>query len=334
MLEVYIRLGVEWDFVDCDRTNPNVGYAYDSANYREEEIARYWADLAALDTDSDLESLVAAVAQAKVAVTNTATELDSARANYDRSQTHEHGEALKSAQAAATAAPTAYNVAVKALMDAKAGKLARTAPRKRIYFDGKTIAEQQLPDELIELALVKDTIVNLPAQAANWVNRWIASSGLLSMEATDGLKPIFWFVVKPQADRASLNQFYDFYNAHQGKALVVLVKSRPTAECSWENYFTELDLQFIVERQIVCVEIANLELNEATNLLLHKDHMRFCDLLDLVPTPEFGITKLRRVRSYVDACVATILATKLLPEVTGTVRKQSTKVKKEEATNG
>jgi hypothetical protein len=314
LLEAFIKLGLTWDFVDCDRTNPNVGYAYDPDNYRQAAIDKYWSDLAALDADPEVEHLIRAVADAKVAAGKAGSDLDAARKAYEKSQVHKTKEALNVAQSTFNAAPGIYEAAVIALEQFKAAKVARPAPRQRIYFDGKTVAEQQLPDELIELALVKDTIVNLPAQTANWLDRWIVTSGLLNMEK-DGLTSIFWFVVKPQPDRGSLGQFYNFCNTHPS-AKVVLVKSRPTVECSWDGYLTELDLQFIANRKIVIVDIGFLELNPVTDDLLHKEYKRFSDLVQM-RTPKFGVTKSQRVQTYLDASTTAIINTQLLPTRSG-----------------
>ena len=305
LVEAYISLTLDYSVVDCDETTPNVGRAYDPANYDPATIADYRSRV--LQVEAELKPLFDEVVATAQVLENAPKLMKKAQLNYN----NEKNDETQAALALVTNAEPIHKAAVEAYEKAKREKMP-IPPRKPIYFMSETMDDRDLPSTMISIAMKKDTIVNLPAQVTKLVNSWMEDSGLLSMSEY-GLETICWFVGKPI--KASIEQLRSLHAIHEGRLKIVLVKNNFVGHAgSWGEVLDDVTTSFIKTAGIISIDILDLRLNDEQRMLIDQEYATFSGLVDKDDTRLLFHEKMK-IRQYLQRTIATIVGTGLLPVV-------------------
>lgn len=180
----------------------------------------------------------------------------------------------------------------------------------RIHFS-EDLDDFSIADRLIDLAIEKDVIVNLPAQVSGIINKWIDACDLLGNIKTDlGIETIAWFVARPSSRAIELLEADYLY--HQKKMQFVLVKNQLRGTgAKWENILTESIQEFLKTENIAQIELPELILAPHERDLFDREYPTFSELLGSTDK-RLGIASKMRTRKFLAEAIENIQSTNLV----------------------
>lgn len=313
LVERYLRLlGIKFKVVDCDRTNPNVGMAYDRRNYDPAEARK-------------VKSLIAdgrvAVVEAESRLSMRQLQFDALKATCDElrevksvDESKENCDLLDIAISDLKSGEQLVGEAEQLLAEAQRQYDRNCQPiEDRIYFS-EDLDDYSIPDRLVLLAREQDVIVNLPAQISGVFNGWVKESGLLTfIKEEENIDVVCWFVGKPTT--LSIDLLKADHKFHDGRMKYVLVKNGMKYQGStWEEIITPGVSSFLKDSKISQILMPNLILGKDERKILDDEQPPFHSLLGK-DDERFSPSSKGRLSEFLKLTIAEIDRVNLIPPV-------------------
>ncbi len=195
----------------------------------------------------------------------------------------------------------------------------RTNPDVGRVYDPKRLAQQQVffseseeavgeMDNVFEVATEINVIVNLPAQVAPIVNKWIEDNDLLELACECGIQLSKWFVCTGEVD--SIHLFLESLKTLNTMPHI-LVRNLGAPGARWNEENEELE-RAIQSARIPVVDLQKLPKVEREYIQLHQ-----CTFAQAAPKLQ-SLSK-ARLNKYLKAAYTAIAATGLIPETNAEV---------------
>jgi hypothetical protein len=180
----------------------------------------------------------------------------------------------------------------------------------RIHFS-EDLDDFSIADRLIDLAIDRDVIINLPAQVSGIVNKWIDTCDLLgNIKADLGIETIAWFVARPNSRAIELLEAD--YRYHQKKMQFVLVKNQLRGTgAKWENILNENVCEFLNTANIAQIELPELILAPHERDIFDREYPTFSELLESADK-RLGIASKMRTRKFLIEAIENIKSTNFI----------------------
>jgi hypothetical protein len=161
-------------------------------------------------------------------------------------------------------------------------------------------------DRLIELAVEKDVIVNLPAQVSSSFDKWLVAGDFLSIQEELGINFIYWWVAK--AEQRSIDLLLSNIKRFPGLLHVLVCNQlRGTGE-KWDSILTEDLEEFLKKSGVKTINMLELQLAPDERGILDRENPRFSDLT-ATDDKRLCVASKARCRKFVRESIENIIET-------------------------
>ena len=179
-----------------------------------------------------------------------------------------------------------------------------------VYFtDNEKLLSQT--DVILELALTKCVIVNLPAAVFSLVNRWMDDGGILELASEYNIPIYKWFVT--DGCQETIDTLKKSYYLYQDRIHHVIVKNKGLAstERDWVAFNQDEELKMCLEEwkeTTNIIEMAQLLVGSSNYEAFKKRYLPLREVVDVENAKELGflMTQAARFRKWRDLCFASL----------------------------
>ena len=163
---------------------------------------------------------------------------------------------------------------------------------QQVYFSDNFL-ESDLVDVIFEKALTQTMLVNLPAQVAPLLNKWIEKHDLLTLGGAKGITFVHWFLCTGGYE--SIQLFKDSVNKYKGQMPHVLVRNNGLC-FSWEHLLEDVELAAAIRKyRIKVIDLPPLEYKERN--LIDANKWTFTAALN---EDSLGMIGQQRIKMFLD----------------------------------
>jgi hypothetical protein len=159
--------------------------------------------------------------------------------------------------------------------------------------------KEDAPDELFEMAIERDVVIDLAAQAFRPVSQWIAKKRILQLAKEYQVEFCNWFISDGEDD--SINLFLRSINHYQFEMPHVLVKNWGRCD-DWEYFEGHSELQQAIDKYQVPV-IDFPKLSDGKRIKINAQRWTFEEALE---SSEFKIVAKQDIKTFLDKAYAAL----------------------------
>jgi hypothetical protein len=180
-------------------------------------------------------------------------------------------------------------------------------PRYKTFWDesirfiifSESEKKEDAPDELFEMAIERDVVVDLAAQAFRPMSQWIAKKDVLQLAKEHRVKFCNWFISDGEDD--SINLFLKSVNHYQSEMPHILVRNWGRCE-DWEYFEENIELQQAIDKYRTPI-IDFPKLSDGKRIKINAHRWTFEEALE---SPEFKIIAKQDIKTFLSKSYAAL----------------------------